>query len=501
MAFGIALVIAVGAVLGGILLAARGVRMDVSEWSVGGRRLGTGLFWFLLVGETFTTFALLGASQGVVSGGAPGCYILGTVVLSAAVGYWVVPRIWQAGKNHGLLTMGDYFTQRFSSPWFGRVIALFGIIALLLYAQVQLTALGLILQNLLGFNVSPTVYLVSGAVAAALFVLAGGIRSAALVAAAKDVLLVLALLVIAIGAARAAGVSSAAGVFDTAARRYPSAATLPGIGGSAATNLWWWMSFLVLTPASFALPHMFQVAFSAKNAATIRRNQVIQPIYSLFYVAIIYIAYAALIILPRASSASAANQSLLTFVHGHFPPFVIGLLAGTGILVALVPTAVMIVAATSLLTRNVLGGDTRRWGSSLLAPRIGVLAFTALAVLLSLRGGERLLTVMTNMYSTVGQLAPAVILSMIWRRVTAAALAAGVVCGGLIVAVHPLGELALKPFPAGTVVGIPALLVNVLVVVAVTAVTRAPSAEAIEVGMPSAAPGPGPAADESPVLG
>ncbi|TNC25776.1 sodium:solute symporter family protein [Amycolatopsis alkalitolerans] len=487
MALTIALVIALGAVLGGGLLAARGVRMDVAEWSVGGRRLGTALFWFLLVGETFTTFALLGASQGVFSGGAPGFYVLGTVVLFAAAGYWIVPRIWQAGKQGELLTMGDYFARRFSSPWFGRVVALFGIIALLLYMRVQLTGLGLILQNLLGFDVSPKIYLIAGAVVVAVFALAGGLRAAAFVAVVKDVLLVVALLVIAIGAAKAAGVTSVGGVFDGVARKFPDAATVPGIGGSAKTNLWWWMSFLLLTPATFAMPHQFQVSFSAKDAATIRRNSIIQPLYSLFYVAIIYIAYAALLVLPKLSG-SAANKSLLMFVHQHFPPAVIGMLAGAGILVALAPTAVLIVAATSLFTRNVLGGGR---GRSLAAARAGVVVFTVLGVLLSISGSEQLVTIMTSMYSAIGQLAPAVVLSLVWRRVTAPALVCGVVAGGLVVGVPALGDLALAAFPAGTVVGIPALVINLIVVLAVTPFTKPPADEAVAVGMPrAAAPAP-----------
>jgi len=487
MALAIALVITLGAALGGGLLAARGVRMNVAEWSVGGRRFGTVLFWFLLVGETFTTFALLGASQGVFSGGAPGFYVLGTVVLFAAVGYWITPRIWEAGKRHNLLTMGDYFTLRFASPWLGRIMALFGIVALLLYTRVQLTGLGLILGSLFGFDVSPTIYMISGAMLVAVFVLVGGIRSAAFVAVVKDVLLVIALLVVALGGAQAAGVGSVVEVFAGVAAKYPAAATLPGIGGSTSTNLWWWMSFLALTPATFAMPHQFQVAFSAKDVPTIRRNQIIQPLYSLFYVAIIYIAYAAMLVLPRLSNQD-ANQSLLIFVHQHFPPAVIGLLAGAGILVATVPTAVLIVAATGLFARNVLGGAVRHWGESMLVVRLGVVVFTVLAVLLSISRSEQLVTIMTSMYSAIGQLAPAVVLSLTWRRVTAAAMTAGIVAGGLIVAVPVLGHLALAPFPLGTVVGIPALVINLFVVLAVVPFSKPPAAEAVRVGMPDAAP-------------
>jgi solute:Na+ symporter, SSS family len=489
MALAIGLVVAVGAVLGGTLLAMRGTRMDVQEWSVGGRRFGTWLFWFLLVGETFTTFALLGASQGVFSTGAAGFYVLGTVVLTASVGYFLVPRIWRAGKDRGLVTMGDFFAARFDAPWFGALLTVFGIIALLLYSRVQLTGLALILATLFGLDVPAIVYVSAGGLIVALFVLVGGMRSAAFVAVVKDVLLVVMLLVVAAGAAGAVGVGGIGEVFDGVRAAHPDAATLPGIGGGTATNQWWWMSFLLLTPlGAFALPHAFQVCFSAKDITTIRKNQIIQPLYSLFYVLIVIIAMAAILALPDLP-ASEANGSLLVFVREYYPDWVIGLLAGAGVLVALVPTAVLMLTSSSMFTSNVLGLAQPDLKSSLAATRVGVLVFTVIAVLFTALQSDTLLTIMTGVYSAVGQLAPALFLSVLWRRVTAVGLTAGAVVGGLIVAVPQLGAPAQALFPAGTVVGLPALVVNLVLAVVVSLLTTPPSADAVAVGLgPAAAP-------------
>lgn len=201
------------------------------------------------------------------------------------------------------------------------------------------------------------------------------------------------LLVVAIGAADAAGVNGPLGVFDAMKQAHPSGATLPGLHGSTATNTWWWMSFLLLTPlGSFALPHMFQVSYSAKDVATIRRDQVVQPLYSLFYVLIVMIALAAVLALPKLTDKQ-ANASLLIFVREKYPDWVVGLLGGAGILVALVPTAVLVLAASSLFTRNVLGARSEKWASSLTAIRVGVLVFTALSVLFVARSNEKLLSI------------------------------------------------------------------------------------------------------------
>ncbi|MCA4132518.1 sodium:solute symporter [Arthrobacter sp. M4] len=480
----IGVILVVGSVAGGAFLASRGTKVDVQEWSVGGRRFGTWLFWFLLAGETFTASALLGSSQAIFSGGAPGFFVLGTVALAAPVGYFLVPRIQRAGKVNGLTTMGDFFSARFNARWFGGLITVFGIIALLLYTRVQLTGLSLILETLFGTAIPSMAYVFAGGFLVVVFVFIGGMRSAAFVAVVKDILLVLMLLIVAVGAAHAAGVDSVAGIFDEVRNMHPDAGTLPGIGGHASMNEWWWMSFLLLTPlGAFALPHAFQVAYTARNSAAVRKNQIIQPLYSLFYVLIAVIALAAILALPNLP-AKQANGSLLIFVASNYPEWVVGLLAGCGVIVALVPTAVIMITASSMFTSNVLGEIKPSLKRSLGATRVSVIVFTLLGVLITAFNSEALLSIMTGVYSAVGQLAPALFLSFLWRRTTAVGLTVGAVAGGAIVLVPALGSAVLTAFPAGTVVGLPALVINLLLAIVVSLLTKRPPVGAIAVGMP-----------------
>ncbi|WP_285489904.1 sodium:solute symporter family protein [Amycolatopsis taiwanensis] len=487
MTYFIALLVSVGSIAVGAVLAARGRRVDVTEWAVGGRRFGSFLFWFVLAGETFTTFALLGASQTVYVNGAAGYYVLGTVVLTSAIGYWVVPRIWRAGNTHGLLTEGDYFTRRFNAPWLGAVLALFGIVGLLLYSEVQLTGLALILRTLFGNGLSNTVYVAIAGIAVAAFVLTGGMRSAAFGSVVKDLLLLIVLLVIAFSAASAAHVDGWGGIFDAVARQHPTAATLPGMTGGTASNSWWWMSFLLLTPiGAFVLPHSFQVSYTARDVATIRRNQIVQPLYSLFYILVIVIALAALLVEPGMKGAD-ANSSLLVFVRDHSPGWLVGLLAGAGILVALVPTGVLLLTCSSLFTRNVypLLRKTPGDREQLRVSRIAMIVLAAIAVAITASQNNALVNVMVNVYNAIGQLAPALFLSLLWRRITAIGTLCGVIAGTAGIVIPPLSTALLTLCPAGTVVGLPALVLNIIVTVLVSLATKAPDDTAIAVGMPT----------------
>ncbi|WP_051580083.1 sodium:solute symporter family protein [Pseudonocardia acaciae] len=486
MIYAVAAVVALGAIGGGIWLAARGRRVDVREWSVGGRRFGGFLFWFLLAGETFTTFSILGASQAVYADGAPAYYILGTVVLTSAFGYWAVPRIWRAGKDHGLMTEGDYFSRRFAAPWLGAALGLFGILALLMYAQVQLTGLSLMLKTLFGPQTPDSLSIVAAGLLVAVFIGVGGMRSAAFGAVVKDILIVVVLLILALIAAGAAGVSGWGGIFDAVAERHPDAATLPGLTGGA-HNQWWWMSFLLLAPiGAFVFPHSFQVSFTAKDVRTIRRNQIVQPLYSLFYLLVVVVALAALLTNPGLRGA-AANGALLLFARTHAPDWLIGLLAGSGILVALIPTAVLVLCCSSLFTRNVypvVRGEASE-AEQLRISRIAAVVLTAAAVLITMARTQALLDIMVGVYNAIGQLAPALFGSLLWRRISAAGAISGTVVGGLAVAIPPFGNAMLALCPAGTVVGLPALVLNILVTVVVSLVTKPPPSDAVTVGIPA----------------
>src|SRR5437879_2008859 len=157
MKLAIVLVIVLGTVAGAIGYGRRTARTtSVSEWAVGGRRLGTLIFWFMNAGEVYTTFAVLGISGYAWALGAPAYLAFCSVSLSYALGYWLMPKIWRAGRKKGLITQADFFAARFDAPWLGVVAGLVGIAALVVYVQIQLVSLSLIVQLALGGVLSTT---------------------------------------------------------------------------------------------------------------------------------------------------------------------------------------------------------------------------------------------------------------------------------------------------------------------------------------------------------
>lgn len=434
MILALTLGIVLGTVLGAILYSQRQTRAKtLTEWAVGGRRFGTLIFWFLNAGEIYTTFAVLGISGFAWAYGAPAYLALTSVSLAAVIGYWLMPRIWAAGHRHNLVTQADFFAAHYGATWLGVIVGIAGIAALIVYVQIQITALGLILRLTLGPDVTPTVAALLAAAVMVAFVFLAGLRSAAFAAGVKDVLMLVVVIVLCGGAATKVGASSMLDVYARAQDLYPEIGSFPGLKPEAGlTSTWLMTSALNVAIGNWILPHLFQLCYSAGSRATIRRNAVLQPIYSLSYFFIILLGFAALLagVQPEGGDT---NAVLINFVAGHYPAWAVGLFAGTACLLALVPGSVLLLTAGSLFSRNVVKPIMPAISDrlTLLSSRLSMIAFAGIAVWLTLGASQSLVEVGLSAYAAIGMLAPGVYFAFLWKRVSAVGVLAGIVAGYL----------------------------------------------------------------------
>jgi len=103
-------IIAVGTGLG--LLAGANRKMDLEQWTVGGRGFGLVLTYLLVAGEVYTTFSFLGASGWAYSRGGPSLYIMAYLTLAYVVSFFILPQVWEMGRKYGLQTDGPGPRQR-----------------------------------------------------------------------------------------------------------------------------------------------------------------------------------------------------------------------------------------------------------------------------------------------------------------------------------------------------------------------------------------------------
>jgi solute:Na+ symporter, SSS family len=83
-------------------------KMNLEQWTVGGRGFGTVLMFLLMAGEIYTTFSFLGASGWAYSRGGPTLYILAYVTLGYVVSFFILPEVWELGRKYKLQTQSDF---------------------------------------------------------------------------------------------------------------------------------------------------------------------------------------------------------------------------------------------------------------------------------------------------------------------------------------------------------------------------------------------------------
>jgi len=461
--FGIILVGAITGVYAGFRR-----QMSLEQWTVGGRGFGLVLIWLLMAGEVYTTFAFLGASGWAYSRGGPTLYIVAYLTLAYVVSFFILPRIWEAGRKFSLHTQADFFQQRYGNKYLAALVAVVGFLFIIPYLQLQLTGLGLIVQIASFDAISRPLAITIAFIVVAGFVLSSGIRAVAWVSVLKDTLMLVAAFSIGIGVPYHyfGGIKP---MFQALVQAKVQHLTMPG--STATMGHTWYISTVLLTSMGFYMwPHAFCSVFTAKSGNTLRRNAVIMPLYTITLPLLFFVGYTAILVTPGLKNGDLA---LLSTVRKTFSPWFLGLVGGAGALTAMVPAAILILAAGTLFAKNffrpLFAPSMSDAGVAKLA-KVMVVVITALAMYFAIYSSTTLVGLLLFAYSGIAQFFPGVVLGLFWKRVTALGVFAGLVVGVgcdmfLIFTKH-------DPFH-GLNAGFIALCLNLIVTTVVSATTAA----------------------------
>jgi solute:Na+ symporter, SSS family len=471
-------IVAVGTAVG--FLAGSRQRMDLEQWTVGGRRFGTPLVFLLMAGEAYTTFSFLGVSGWAYSRGAPVLYVPAYITLAYVTSFFILPQLWELGRRHRLQTQPDFFNVRYRNRYLTGFVCIVGILAFIPYVQLQLVGVGIIVSTASFGYIGAAPAMAAAALLIVAFVCANGVRAVAWVSIVKDFLMIVAAVAIGIGIplTHFGGVSQ---MFHALARARPQHLVLPGATASLG-NAWFISTVLLSAFGSYMWPHLFGAAFTAKSADTLRRNAIIMPVYTLALALILFAGFATVLAVPHLRDGDLA---VLLVARQTFPPWFLGLIGGAGALTAMVPAAILILTAATLFAKNLyrplLAPTMTEDGVARLA-RVMVVLLGATSLALAIHGSSTIVSLLLTAYAVMAQCFPGVALGLFWKRITGRAVFIGMIAGVLTA----VALMAAHRDPAfGLNAGFVGLCVNFAV--AVTVSLLFPASEPAEVTAAGAA--------------
>ena len=226
---------------------------------------------------------------------------------------------------------------------------------------------------------------------------------------------------------------------------------------------------------------------SAKDENVFKRNAAVLPLYQLLIAFVFFVGFAAVLRVPNLPS-DGTDLALLSVAKDAFPAWFVGLIGSAGVLCALVPGSMLLIASATTVAKNIVRGVNPSLSdeatASLSKIMVPVIALAGVAFVFA--GGQTLVTLLLLGYALVTQLFPSLVLALVrpgW--VTKWGAMAGIVAGvGMVGAMSFAGATpetsstvdsligGLPPFLAQLNLGIVALVVNLIVMVAVSALTR-----------------------------
>ena len=393
------------------------------EWGLGGRRFGTVVTWFLVGGDVYTAYTFIAVPALAFGAGAVAFFAVPYTIVIYPFLFLVFPRLWNVCRKHGYITSGDFVRGRFGNRWLALAIALTGIIATMPYIALQLVGIQVVVGALgisgTGLGADLPLVIAFGVLAA--FTYSSGLRAPASIAIVKDILIYVtafaAIIVIPIEL----------GGFGKIFAAVPPEKLLLAVPGPNTTGAYGSYATLALGSALalFLYPHSLTGILSASSGHAIRRNAAMLPGYSFMLGLLALFGFFAIAAgvahLPEYAAGFKQfgnNFAVPALLLHSFPSWFVGFAFAAIGIGALVPAAIMSIAAANLYTRNIhrefinrnpsdrQESQNAKWVS--LIVKLGALVFiifvpTQYAIQLQLLGGiwiiQTLPSVMLGVYT------------------------------------------------------------------------------------------------------
>ncbi len=451
------------------LVAGRRASRSVAGYVAADRTFGLLVMYFIMGAAIFSAFAFLGGPGWAYSRGAASFYIMSYGVLGIAPLYFMGPKVGRIGRRRGYVTQAQLVTGRFPNRSISLLLALASVAAFVPYIMLQMSGAGIVFNAVTDGHVP---FWLGAALAygvVVVYVLVSGVSAVGWTNIFQGIfMLVIAwILGIYIPGKLYGGVGP---MFEEIASIRPELLTVPGLDADGEPWSWGAYSTAILSSAIGVLmwPHLFMKSFAARSDDTLRRTVILFPTFQLFLIPVFLIGFSGVLFPDVPPTAD--------FIMPH-------MILGTGL-----PALVVGIFCAGALSASMSTGDALLHGAASIAVEDGlrpflkldertqtrlmralVLAIGGLAYWLAIVQERSLVWLLLTAYGIIDQIAPPVYAALYWKRATTTGALSGLLAG-IATSVFFLVNAELRPFEIHE--GILGLIVNIIVLVTVSLLTR-----------------------------
>jgi SSS family solute:Na+ symporter len=401
-------------------------RSSVEEWSLGGRKFGSLLVWFLVGADLYTAYTFLGLTSTSFTAGSLAFFAIPYPIIAYFISYFFLPKLWKVSKKHKFTTLADYVRKRFDSKLLAFLVAVVGVLMLIPYIDLQLSGIQDTLTVAGAGIINVKFVVIVSFLLVALYTFFSGIKGPTIAAIIKDVLVwvIMLFLVVTLPAIHFGGWNT---MIHTLAQKSPQLLTIPASGPKGIP--WFITAAIVSGLALFMWAHAATGVLTAKSADTLRKNAIFLPLYNIVLILVIFLGFVAYHVLPKGSNPRLA---FLNLIHVSYGSTVQGLAYSTIALASLIPCSIMAIGASNLFANNIY--------RDLIHPKITPARLTlvtrgmvflviGLALIFGMMFPAALVSLQLLGVSGMVQIFPAVVFSLYWKEQTKEATTIGLILG------------------------------------------------------------------------
>ncbi|HEX7187828.1 MAG TPA: sodium:solute symporter [Actinomycetes bacterium] len=325
----------------------------LDEWGLGGRSFGSWITWFLIGGDLYTAYTFVAVPALVFGAGAIGFFAVPYTIVVYPIVFLVLIRLWSISHVHGFVTPADFVRARHGSSTLALLVAVTGIVATMPYIALQLVGIEAVLKAM---GVTGHIPIIVAFTILAAYTYNSGLRAPALIAFVKDTLIYIVIIVAVIVVPYKLGGWDE--IFGAAEAKFAESPN-PGDGILLAgpSQLQYATLAFGSALALFLYPHSITGVLASRGRNVIKRNMATLPAYSFILGLLALLGYMAIAadVTPITSDEGKVDSNTIVplLFDQMFPSWFAGVAFAAIGIGALVPAAIMSIAAANLWTRNI----------------------------------------------------------------------------------------------------------------------------------------------------